>query len=90
MKHKYAHISKSLNTPTSVIPIIPAMAYKTAPVIEPPFDALQQTVTIPAINIKIATIAQSENVSLNSFVIQCCEYALDNLEETNKKKEKEM
>ena len=29
---------------------------------------------------KMSEVAQKENVSLNSFVIQCCEYALDNLE----------
>lgn len=28
---------------------------------------------------KMSEIAQNENVSLNSFVIQCCEYAIDNL-----------
>lgn len=38
---------------------------------------------------KMSVIAQRENVSLNSFVIQCCEYAIENLpqsdsEETDK------
>ncbi|MBO4896843.1 MAG: Arc family DNA-binding protein [Clostridia bacterium] len=33
---------------------------------------------------KMSKIAQKENVSLNSFVIQCCEYAIDNME-TGKK-----
>ena len=31
---------------------------------------------------KMSTIAQQENVSLNSFVVQCCEYALENIEKT--------
>ena len=29
---------------------------------------------------KMSSIAQSENVSLNSFVIQCCEYAIANIQ----------
>ncbi len=29
---------------------------------------------------KMSVIAQKENVSLNSFVIQCCEYAIDNFQ----------
>lgn len=34
---------------------------------------------------KMSVIAQKENVSLNSFVVQCCEYALENFEQSNKK-----
>ncbi len=34
---------------------------------------------------KMSEIAQNENVSLNSFVIQCCEYAIDNLQENTNK-----
>ncbi len=30
---------------------------------------------------KISVIAQNENVSINSFIIQCCEYALDNIQQ---------
>ncbi|MBQ2897041.1 MAG: toxin-antitoxin system HicB family antitoxin [Clostridia bacterium] len=30
---------------------------------------------------KMSIIAQNENVSLNSFVIQCCEYAIDNMQQ---------
>lgn len=30
---------------------------------------------------KMTVIAQKENVSLNNFVIQCCEYAINNLQE---------
>lgn len=29
---------------------------------------------------KLQTVAQNQNVSLNNLVIQCCEYALKNLE----------
>ncbi len=32
---------------------------------------------------QISSIAQSENVSLNSFVVQCCEYAIDNMQQSN-------
>ncbi len=34
---------------------------------------------------KMSETAQNENISLNSFVIQCIEYAMENLEESNKK-----
>ena len=33
---------------------------------------------------KMSVIAQKENVSLNSFVVQCCEYAIDNFQESKK------
>ena len=33
---------------------------------------------------KMSVIAQNENISLNSFVVQCCEYAIDNLQESEK------
>ena len=33
---------------------------------------------------KMSVIAQKEGVSLNSFVVQCCEYAIDNFQETEK------
>ena len=29
---------------------------------------------------KMSVIAQNENISFNSFVVQCCEYAIDNME----------
>ncbi len=29
---------------------------------------------------KLETLAQSKQISLNQLVIQCCKYALDNLE----------
>lgn len=31
---------------------------------------------------KISKIAQNENVSINSFIIQCCEYAIDNMQQS--------
>ncbi|MFQ7292830.1 MAG: YlcI/YnfO family protein [Monoglobales bacterium] len=37
---------------------------------------------------KMSAIAQKENVSLNSFVVQCCEYAIDNLQESEKETDK--
>lgn len=33
----------------------------------------------------LETLAQSKDISLNQLVIQCCEYALSNLEEEDKK-----
>lgn len=36
---------------------------------------------------KMSVIAQKENVSLNSFVVQCCEYAVDNFKSTSDEKE---
>lgn len=32
---------------------------------------------------ELETLAQSKGVSLNQLVIQCCKYALKNLEEDN-------
>lgn len=32
---------------------------------------------------QISLIAQAENVSLNSFVVQCCEYAINNMQQSN-------
>ena len=34
---------------------------------------------------KMSVVAQNEKVSLNSFVIQCCEYAMENFEHSNNK-----
>ena len=33
-------------------------------------------------------IAQNKGVSLNNLVVQCCEYALKNLDDSEKKSEK--
>jgi len=32
---------------------------------------------------RLEQLAQDENISVNSLVIQCCNYALDNLENDN-------
>lgn len=32
---------------------------------------------------KLETIAQNKNVSLNNLVVQCCEYALENIEQSD-------
>ena len=34
---------------------------------------------------KMSVIAQNEGISLNSFVVQCCEYAIDNMEPSDGK-----
>lgn len=36
---------------------------------------------------QMSVIAQEENISLNSFVIQCCEYAIANFEKSKNEKE---
>lgn len=35
---------------------------------------------------KMEKIAQEKGISLNNLVVQCCNYALDNLEENKKQK----
>ena len=48
-------------------------------------ESVNKTFRMPkALVDKMAVIAQQENVSLNSFVVQCCEYALENIEESEK------
>lgn len=37
---------------------------------------------------KMSVVAQNEKVSLNSFVIQCCEYAIDNFQSSEKETDK--
>ena len=32
---------------------------------------------------KLEVLAQNKNVSLNNLVIQCCEYALNNIEQSD-------
>ena len=34
---------------------------------------------------KLEVLAQSKNVSLNNLVIQCCEYALENIDNSEEK-----
>lgn len=38
---------------------------------------------------QLEKLAQNENISVNSLVIQCCNYALDNLELSSDKNKKE-
>lgn len=33
---------------------------------------------------QLSALAQRKNISLNKLVIQCCEYALENLDENDK------
>jgi len=43
-------------------------------------DMTNKTFRVPAELIeRLSKVAQSKKVSLNNLVIQCCEYALDNL-----------
>lgn len=35
---------------------------------------------------KLETLAQNKGVSLNNLVVQCCEYALENIENTDNDK----
>ncbi len=44
-------------------------------------DTTNRTFRMPISLIeKMSEIAQNANISLNSFVIQCCEYAIENME----------
>jgi predicted HicB family RNase H-like nuclease len=37
---------------------------------------------------KLSDLAQKKGVSLNNLIVQCCEYALENLSEIEQRKEK--
>ena len=44
-------------------------------------ESVTRTFRLPKILLdKMSDIAQNENVSLNSFVVQCCQYAVENIE----------
>lgn len=48
-------------------------------------EMINKTFRLPLSLIKkMQTIAQNKGVSLNNLVLQCCEYALNNLEEDTK------
>ena len=50
-------------------------------------EMTNKTFRLPVLLVeKLYTVAQNKGVSLNSFVRQCCEYALDNLDEEDDKK----
>lgn len=52
-------------------------------------ETVNKTFRIPVSLLeKMSKIAQDENVSLNSFVVQCCEYAIDNLQKSEKETDK--
>lgn len=53
-------------------------------------DSVNRTIRFPKSLLEhMSAIAQHENVSLNSFVIQCCEYAIEHMQEPDAEKEKE-
>ena len=57
------------------------MAFK---IVKPEF--VNKTFRLPKGLVKrLEFVAQNQSISLNSLVIQCCEYALDNLEAEEKK-----
>ena len=48
-----------------------------------------KTFRIPTALVKrLEMLAQGKNVSLNNLIIQCCEYALDNIDSDEKEKER--
>ncbi len=50
-------------------------------------EMTNKTFRLPVLLVeKLYTVAQNKGVSLNSLVRQCCEYALDNLDEEDDKK----
>ena len=47
-------------------------------------DSVNRTIRFPkSLLERMCLISQQEEVSLNSFVIQCCEYALENMQENS-------
>ena len=51
-------------------------------------DSVNRTFRFPkSLLDKMSVIAQNEGVSLNSFVVQCCEYAINDMEPSYDKKE---
>lgn len=47
-------------------------------------DSVNRTIRFPKSLLEaMSEIAQHESVSLNSFVIQCCEYAIEHLQKTD-------
>lgn len=52
-------------------------------------DSVNRTIRFPKSLLEnMSKIAQQEKVSLNSFVVQCCEYAINDMD-SNSKKSKE-
>ena len=52
-------------------------------------EMTNKTFRIPAELVeRLTKVAQAKKVSLNNLVIQCCEYALDNMQDENGRKTK--
>ena len=50
-------------------------------------EMANKTFRLPVELIKrLETVAQQNGVSMNNLVVQCCEYALDNLKDSEKNK----
>ena len=50
-------------------------------------EMANKTFRLPVELIKrLETVAQQNGVSMNNLVVQCCEYALDNLKDSDKDK----
>jgi hypothetical protein len=50
-------------------------------------EMVNKTFRFPAELVKqLETVAQNKGVSLNNLVVQCCEYALDNLKDSDESK----
>lgn len=50
-------------------------------------EYVNKTFRMPTELVKsLEILAQSKNVSLNNLVVQCCEYALANIDQTNTSK----
>jgi predicted HicB family RNase H-like nuclease len=48
-------------------------------------ESSSKTIRMPnALIEKLEDIASKKNISFNKLIIQCCQYAVDNLEENNK------
>ncbi len=51
-------------------------------------DSVNRTIRFPKSLLEnMSEIAQQEKVSLNSFVVQCCEYAINDMDSNSKKSE---
>jgi predicted HicB family RNase H-like nuclease len=51
-------------------------------------EMINKTFRLPLSLVKrLQEVAQTKDVSLNALVVQCCEYALDNLRDSSKESE---
>ena len=49
-----------------------------------------KTFRMPTVLVKrLEILAQGKNVSLNNLIVQCCEYALENIDSTSEEKYRE-